>query len=105
DVPDIVGEPFEDAKAMMSAANFSLTLGTRKHDDKIAKDAVISYGPPREQAARGTAFTATVSDGPELLPVPDVDGKSESAARKAIEAAGFAFGTSSDYSDQVPEGV
>jgi serine/threonine-protein kinase len=104
-VPDVIGKPFEDAKAMMSAANFSLSLGSRKHDDKIAKDAVISYGPPREQAKRGTAFTATVSDGPELVAVPDVDGKSASTAEKTIEAAGFSFGTSTDYSESVPEGI
>ena len=104
-VPDIVGKPYDDAKAMMSAAYFSLSLGSRKHHDTIAKDAVISYGPPREQAKRGTAFTATVSDGPELIAVPDVDGKSASAAEQAIEDAGFTFGTSSDYSESVPEGV
>jgi serine/threonine-protein kinase len=105
DVPDIVGKPYEDARAMMSAALFSLSLGSRKHHDEIPKDAVISYGPPREQAKRGTAFTATVSDGPELVAVPDVDGKSTSAAEKAIEAAGFTFATSSDYSESVPEGT
>ena len=104
DVPDIVGKPFEDAKAMMSAANFSLVLGSRKHHDDIPKDAVISYGPPREQAKRGQAFTATVSDGPELVDVPNVNGMSTSAARKAIEGAGFTFGTSTDYSDSVAEG-
>jgi eukaryotic-like serine/threonine-protein kinase len=104
-VPDIVGKPFDDAKAMMSAAYFSLSLGSRKHHDTIPKEAVISYGPPREEAKRATAFTATVSDGPELVAVPDVDGKSSSAAEKAIEAAGFTFGTSSDYSESVPEGV
>jgi serine/threonine-protein kinase len=105
DVPDVVGKPFEDAKAMMSAANFTLTLGTRKHDDKVEKDAVISYGPFREQAKRGTAFTATVSDGPELVAVPNVNGKGTTSARKAIEGAGFTFATSSDHSDSVPEGT
>ncbi len=103
DVPDVVGKPFEDAKAMMSAAHFSLTLGSRKHHDDIEKDAVISYGPPREQAERGQAFTATVSDGPELVAVPNVNGKSVSGAREAIEDAGFTFATSSDYSEEVPE--
>jgi serine/threonine-protein kinase len=103
-VPKIVGKPIDDAKAMMSAANFTLTIGSHRHDDTVPKDAVVSYGPPREQAKRGTTFTAVVSDGPELIEVPNVTGKTSASAQKAIEAAGFTYGSASDYSDSVAQG-
>jgi eukaryotic-like serine/threonine-protein kinase len=103
-VPDIIGKPVDDAKAMMSAAGFTLSVGSKKHDDTVPKGAVVSYGPPREQAKRGTSFAAVVSEGPELVAVPNVNGLASGRAKERIEEAGFTYNPATDYSDSVPEG-
>ena len=104
DVPKIVGKPVDDATNMMSAAGFSLIVGDERYDDTVPKGAIVSYGPPSERAKKGTAFTAIVSKGPELVAVPNVSGKTPEQSKAALEAAGFTYAAASDYSDTVPLG-
>jgi serine/threonine-protein kinase len=104
DVPDVKGKPIEDAKIAMSQAGFALSVGSERYDDNVPKGAVISYGPPRERAKRGTSFTAVVSKGPELVAVPNVAGKTAAQARAVIEDASFSYAESSDFSDEVAQG-
>ncbi len=104
-VPSVKGKPLDEAKTAMNQAGFSLIVGSRRHHDTVAKGSVISYGPPRERAKRGTAFTAVVSEGPELVAIPKVNGKTAAQAQEAIAGALFVYAPTEDFSDSVDEGV
>lgn len=105
DVPDVVGKSIDEAKALMQGAGFTLAVSSEQHHDSVPAGAVIALDPEIDPAKRGTAFTAVVSKGPPLVAVPSVSGKNEGDARASIQAAGFAFGTSGEYSDTVAEGI
>ena len=105
EVPNVIGKPLEEAKALMTQAGFALAVEKETHHDSVPKGAVISHDPDRASVRKGTSFAAVVSKGPPLVAVPDVAGESTSDAETAIEGAGFAFATRSDYSDSIKEGT
>ncbi|MEP6695516.1 MAG: Stk1 family PASTA domain-containing Ser/Thr kinase [Pseudonocardiales bacterium] len=85
-VPDVVGDGVNEAKNALTAAGFAVEV-TRRHDDTVPKDAVISQTPSKGTAPRGSAVQLTVSDGPPLVTVPHVVGmKIREATRKLVEA-------------------
>jgi eukaryotic-like serine/threonine-protein kinase len=104
EVPTVAGKQLEDARKIMEDAGFTLAEGDKRYSVSIPAGGVISLDPSDDHARRGTAFTALVSNGPPLVTVPSIDGKTTDDARAAIEAAGFTFGSSTDYSDTVAQG-
>ncbi len=104
DVPNVVGKPVEEAKALMTQAGFSLVVSDEKHHDSVPKGAVVSHDPDRASVRKGTSFSAVVSKGPPLALVPQVAGKTSAQAKETIEGAGFGFATRSDFSDKIDEG-
>ena len=103
-VPDVIGKPLDDAKGLMEEAGFSISAASDQHHDTVVAGAVISRDPSGGQAKRGTAFQAVVSKGPPLVEVPNVNGKTTSEAKSALEAAGFVYASSEAFSDSVTEG-
>jgi serine/threonine-protein kinase len=104
DVPDVVGKPLDEAKTLMMQAGFSLTVEKEAHHDTVPKGAVISHDPDRESVRAGTSFSAVVSKGPPLQPVPNVAGTSEDKARSIIEDAGFTYASRAEFSDEITQG-
>jgi serine/threonine-protein kinase len=104
DVPDVVGKPLDEAKTLMTQAGFSLTVEKEAHHDTIPKGAVISHDPDRASVRQGTAFSAVVSKGPPLQPVPNINGSNEAKARSIIEGAGFAYASRTEFSDEITQG-
>jgi serine/threonine-protein kinase len=103
-VPDVIGKALDEAKNLMEDAGFTIAAASEQYHDTIPAGHVISRDPGVPTAKRGTAFQAVVSKGPPLVTIPNVDGKSSANARSALEAAGFVFASSGDYSDKVQEG-
>jgi serine/threonine-protein kinase len=103
-VPDVIGKSLDEAKNLMEDAGFTISAASEQYHDTIPAGGVISRDPGVPTAKRGTAFQAVVSKGPPLINVPNVAGKSSSDARTALEAAGFVFASSGDFSDEVAEG-
>jgi serine/threonine-protein kinase len=102
-VPPVVGLSLDDAKTTLKTAGFT-SVNTAQVDSTKPKDTVISVEPTAgTQAAPGDTITLTYSDGD--APIPDVHGKSQEDAQKALHDAGFTNVTvQSVENDSVPQG-
>jgi serine/threonine-protein kinase len=89
-VPDVVGQGRRAARKALIDAGF-LVDEVPTPSDTIKVDRVIAQDPSGRgaQAAQGSTVQIQVSTGPEQIAVVDVTGKTEDAARAALEQAGF----------------
>ncbi|MEA2156569.1 MAG: eukaryotic-like serine/threonine-protein kinase, partial [Solirubrobacteraceae bacterium] len=88
-VPDVVGAGRRAARKTLIDAGF-LVDEVPTPSDIIHVNRIVSQQPSaRSQAEQGTQVQIQVSTGPEQVAVADVTGKSEDAARTALEQAGF----------------
>jgi serine/threonine-protein kinase len=89
-LPELTGKSLDDAKSALNGAGMALGPVTESYDDAAAAGTVLSQTPAKGTAAKhGTPVALTVSKGPQPIPVPDVRGKDQDAAVKALEAAGL----------------
>ena len=88
-IPDVVGQPQDQAEAALGDAGFQ--VGTQEQEDADAEPGtVLAQDPPAgTQAAAGTRVTLTVATAPAQVEVPDVVEEERDAARQALEDAGF----------------
>jgi serine/threonine-protein kinase len=102
--PDLVGLAEAEAVAQAEAHGLTVALADPEFDDEIPAGHVLSQDPARRVVKDGT-ITLTLSQGPEVYPVPDVVGASFEVARRQLEALGLAVTEGpGDYSDTVPAG-
>jgi eukaryotic-like serine/threonine-protein kinase len=88
-VPDVVGQPQDQATATLRAAGFE--VGTTEREDAQADPGTVLEQDPAAgtQAAEGAQVTLTVATEPAEVAVPDVAGQEEDDAQRALEDAGF----------------
>lgn len=104
-VPALVGEAEGDATGAILAA--SLVLGARDevHDAAVAGSVIAQTPAAGSIVPRGSAVDLVVSKGPQPRLVPNVGGRTLTAAAARLAAQGFAFGTIAHaYHDDVPRG-
>lgn len=88
-VPDVNGRPQGEAVSALRQAGFDVKLRQSDSDD-VPTGRAIRTSPASGQHRRPTSdVTLWVSTGPRMVTVPDVAGKSEADARKALAARGF----------------
>lgn len=88
-VPDTSGRPQGEAVAALRHAGFDVKLRQSNSDD-VPSGRAIRTSPASGQNRRPTSdVTLWISTGPRMVKVPDVTGKSETDARKALSAQGF----------------
>jgi len=105
DVPAVKGLSQSAASDAITAA--SLGIGTIKesYDDKVEAGAIISSDPKAGASVKsGTPIDLVVSKGPAPVPVPDVEGRKLSAAKKALASAGLKVDVSQEFSETVKDG-
>ncbi|MEO3943533.1 Stk1 family PASTA domain-containing Ser/Thr kinase [Paenarthrobacter nicotinovorans] len=89
-LPDLTGGTLDEAKTALNAAEMALGNVTEAFDEKIPAGVVIAQDPAKGKEVRhGTPVALEVSKGPQPIPVPDVRGKPQDAAVKAIQDAGL----------------
>lgn len=105
DVPDVKGKTKGDAETTLRNASL-VPVFDYQSDDSIPNDQVISQSPEAgAKVKKGDTVTVILSKGRETVNMPDVWNKPEAEARAEMEAAGITVAsTSSDYSDEIPEG-
>ncbi|GCD90191.1 Stk1 family PASTA domain-containing Ser/Thr kinase [Nocardioides sp. LS1] len=86
EMPYLIGQDKEAAKAALEAKHFSVTL-TEKESDAPAGQVVSTDPAQGQQVPEGSQVTVFYSDGPEQ--VPDVVGLQQSDAEKVLRDAGF----------------
>ncbi|BAW92960.1 PASTA domain protein [Actinomyces sp. Chiba101] len=89
-VPDVVGKTEEEARKALESAGLEMSA-TRANDKSVKEGRVISQSPKKGASGvyKGDAVALVISQGPKMIAVPDVTGKSESEAKKALKDAGF----------------
>ncbi|MBY5035416.1 Stk1 family PASTA domain-containing Ser/Thr kinase [Streptococcus gallolyticus] len=106
-VPDVSGNDLETAKSTLQELGFEIGNVTYKNSDSVPEGNVISTDPKANTSkSKGSKVNLVVSSGVESVTVPDVAGVSQSAAKQALEAAGFKLGTvTEENSDKVATGL
>ncbi|WP_345366459.1 Stk1 family PASTA domain-containing Ser/Thr kinase [Actinoallomurus liliacearum] len=106
----IVGDDSDTAKQQLTALGFTKIKTTKKPSDSVDSGKVISVTPTENTKIEKTQVPTTevtlvVSTGKQKVTVPQVRGKSEDAAKNALENAGLKVGsTDKNNSSTVPKG-
>ncbi len=89
DVPNVVGMQLDQAKAAIIENDLAINPNIERHNSIEPLDKVLSQDPPPKQVKSGDLVTLVVSDGPAILPIPPLNGKSGDAAEKELSDLGF----------------
>lgn len=87
-VPDVRGWVLERAEEELRRRGFDVDISDG-FSGEYPKGRVMAQRPLGGGASRGTTIELTVSQGPEIVPVPDVVGKKVDDAVRELRAAGF----------------
>jgi eukaryotic-like serine/threonine-protein kinase len=88
-MPDFVGQPQEAAQGWASANGVSLNVVTAAKSDTPAGTITHQSLSPGSAFTRGQVVTITISPGPPMVPIPNVDGQSVAQATRVLEKLGF----------------
>ncbi|TQL22988.1 Stk1 family PASTA domain-containing Ser/Thr kinase [Streptomyces sp. SLBN-134] len=90
DVPDVIGDDLEDARAGLEEAGLKVKIAPERVNSEHDAGQVARQNPGEgRQVAEGDTVTLTLAKGPEMVEVPDVVGDSVDDARSQLEGAGF----------------
>lgn len=88
-VPDLSDMSEQEARAALADEGLDGDFTFEPHDE-IPDDTTISWEPETGTAmAEGETVEVLMSSGPDAAEIPDVQGMPQTAARNALEAAGF----------------
>jgi beta-lactam-binding protein with PASTA domain/tRNA A-37 threonylcarbamoyl transferase component Bud32 len=91
-VPDVTGKSVADATQLLADKGLKLAAGPAETSDTVGRGLAIRQDPEAgTEAEQGSTVTVVFSSGRSAFPVPDVIGKSESQARKALEGTAGNF--------------
>jgi serine/threonine-protein kinase len=102
-VPGLVGRTLASATAL--AKHEGLSIGST--DQKASSDpkgVVVKQSPPAGSFTSARKVNLVLSSGPPSVAIPTIAGRPWSTAQKALDAIGFAYGSTSVYNDKVPTG-
>nr|WP_134010317.1 Stk1 family PASTA domain-containing Ser/Thr kinase [Streptomyces sp. 846.5] len=104
-MPSVLGETQGQAVQTLQADGLTVSI-TQDFSSTVGSGKVISSNPGvGTRIRKDGSVTLDVSKGPDRPAVPDVTGKSQSAAEQAIKAAGLAVGqVTQQASDSVAQG-
>ncbi|MGH4027691.1 Stk1 family PASTA domain-containing Ser/Thr kinase [Actinomycetota bacterium Odt1-20B] len=90
EVPDVTGESEADARADLEEAGLDVVIAPDRINSEEDKGAVAKQSPEEgKELAKGDKVTLTLSKGPEMIEVPDVEGMKVDEAKDKLEGAGF----------------
>ncbi|MGH9288677.1 MAG: Stk1 family PASTA domain-containing Ser/Thr kinase [Acidimicrobiales bacterium] len=102
-VPNVVGQPADQAEATLKAAGFGVARTPEQSDQPV--DQVISQDPGADEEVReGSEVTITISSGPGQVAVPDVAGKTVDEASRMLIDAGLVPSQNPVENNDVEEG-
>ncbi len=105
-VPNVVGLTQAQAEDAIAAAGFTVgsVVPTQTLSAAEIGNVVTQTPEPRSQARKRSAITITVSGGQALVPIPNVVGKPQADAEKALKDAGFQVSIQQGFSATVAKG-
>lgn len=105
DVPNVAGKTLEQAESLLAESNLE-TLTQYEYSDDVPKGSVIGSHPESgSRAPKKSPVTLVVSNGVQMLTVPDVIGRDSKEAEELLKDAGLTLSDATEkWSEQVPEG-
>lgn len=104
DVPMVTGLDQTAAEAKLAESGFVANTDFG-YSDSVASGTVMSQTPEAgNKAKKGDTVSLMVSRGPEPIVMPTVWNKPEAEAKEQLAALGLKVSTTSDYSNDIPEG-
>lgn len=101
EVPDLLGEPIDEAREILRNAGLSVAETTDVPDPTEAEGRVVAQSPLAGQALRpGAGVRLALSAGPARLRVPNLLGFEEATALAILERAGFRVERSEEIADE-----
>ena len=105
-VPDVVGQPEEEAVVTLENAGFQVPEPDRQFDPEVRRGLVISQTPAAdERVQEGTEVQLVISRGPPPEAIPNVVGLTEDEAAATLEEAGFEVGQVTEEESDEEEGL
>ncbi|UNS96573.1 Stk1 family PASTA domain-containing Ser/Thr kinase [Streptomyces tubbatahanensis] len=117
DVPDVVGDDEGDAVEELKEEGLKVKIAKERVHSEEDEGTIARMSPTDgSRLAKGDTVTLTVSKGPDMVEVPDVEDSSESEAKAKLEQAGFevrvrrvffgdtVFNQSPDPGEEAPRG-
>lgn len=90
EVPDVTGRPQQEATDALTGAGLTVTVDPRRvPDEEVPEGAVLSQSPSSGTLERGGSVTLVISDGPELVTVPQVVGSQYRTAEDELTELGL----------------
>ncbi|MFD9910462.1 Stk1 family PASTA domain-containing Ser/Thr kinase [Streptomyces sp. NPDC059063] len=90
DMVDVVGESESDARDELEGLGLKVRIASERVSSEEDKGSVARQSAKEDQPlAKGDTVTLTISKGPPMVEVPDVEGMKVGEARDALEDAGF----------------
>ena len=105
-VPDLAGESVNDARELIRDQNLTVGSIKRQYHESVPQGDVISSSPEEGVKVRpDTNVTLVVSKGLPPVPIPNVVGNSQAAAKQELQDAGLTMVVSGrEHSTSVPKG-
>jgi len=105
-VPPVLSKTQTEARKQLDDAGLDLGKVEHAYSDTVKRGTVISSDPaPNTRVRDNASVTLTISDGPETVRVPDLEGRTLAAARALLKKAALEPGmVTRDFSDDVDKG-
>ena len=88
EIPDFIGKSAEKAEAALTELGFKVTT-TKQNDPEVPEGRVIAQSPRDGTLFRGDTVELLVSEGPEMVEVPNVNGVGREEAIQRMLDSGF----------------
>ena len=104
EVPDVTGKPAAEATKTLEDAGFTVNT-ERVFSDSVPADSVVAQTPRGGSSlAKGSRVTLSISQGPEVVTVPNIVNMTASEARNELTKYGLKFEAGpAEHSDTVGE--
>ncbi|GHE50735.1 serine/threonine protein kinase [Streptomyces longispororuber] len=90
EVPDLTGESEGDAREELDELGLKVRIAPERVHSEEDKGTVVEQSVEEGKVlAKGDTVTLTLSKGPEMIEVPDVEGMKVGEAKDELESAGF----------------
>ncbi|MFD8305617.1 Stk1 family PASTA domain-containing Ser/Thr kinase [Streptomyces sp. NPDC059690] len=105
-VPPVLAKTRTQAEKQLGDAGLDLGAVKHAYSDTVARGTIISSDPePGARVRDNASVSITVSDGPETVKVPDVQGRTLAEARAQLRKSGLEAGmVTREFSDSVERG-
>ena len=102
-VPEVIGKPVSTAQEQLKAEGLEADI--KPVPNGAPRDTVLEQDPVAgEKLDEGSTVVLTISSGPQVVRIPEISGRTEREATKALQDAFLEVNPEFAFSDSVPKG-